>query len=149
VHASNWAAEGRVDVEREKLVWPPRRPSSQALALRARTVLACAQGLDNTDPYLSCCWLPTSPTTTGRVSSLVPESSSLTGQRPDRVGSHERRAAADPFTRRLGLGPWVVETPNPSAATFSHGRRSVAGTRGAGESATPMTARPSDAGMTG
>jgi len=36
------------DVEREQLArWSRRRKSSQALALRARIVLACAQGLDN------------------------------------------------------------------------------------------------------
>ncbi len=36
------------DVERDQLVrWSRRRKSSQALALRSRVVLACAQGLDN------------------------------------------------------------------------------------------------------
>jgi transposase len=36
------------DVERDQLVrWSRRRKSSQALVLRARIVLACAQGLDN------------------------------------------------------------------------------------------------------
>jgi transposase len=43
------------DAEREQLVrWERRRKSSQALALRSRIVLACAQGRSNTDVAAAC-----------------------------------------------------------------------------------------------
>jgi transposase len=43
------------DTEREQLVrWERRRSSSQALALRSRIVLACAEGRSNTDVAAAC-----------------------------------------------------------------------------------------------
>src|ERR1035441_88868 len=43
------------DEEREQLVrWERRRSSSQALALRSRIVLSCAEGRSNTDVAVAC-----------------------------------------------------------------------------------------------
>src|SRR4051812_48039405 len=52
------------DDERAQLVrWERRRKSSQALALRSRIVLACAEGRSNTDVAAAC---GVAPTTVGK-----------------------------------------------------------------------------------